>query len=72
MNEAKEGKEIALALPGVTFDRQLKETRALYADLSEAQFKQFKKNKELLSARELQVLEEIAQIKRKEHELWGA
>jgi len=72
VNEAKEGQEIALALPGVTFDRQLKETRALYADLSEAQFKQFKKNKELLSARELQVLEEIAQIKRKEHELWGA
>ncbi len=64
VNEAKEGQEIALALPGVTFDRQLKETRVLYADLSEVQFKQFKKNKELLSARELQVLEEIAQIKK--------
>ncbi len=72
LNEAKEGQEIALALQGVTFDRQLKETRVLYADLSEAQFKQFKKNKELLSAQELHVLVEIAQIKKKSYELWGA
>ncbi len=72
--EAMEGQELALALPGVTVDRQLtnRGIRYLYADLSEAQFKQFKKNKDLLSSAELAVLEEIAQLKRKKHELWGA
>lgn len=72
VTDATEGQELALALPGVTFDRQLKEIKFLYADLSETQFKQFKKNKDLLSAPELAVLEEIVQLKRKKHELWGA
>ncbi len=72
VSEATTGQELALALPGVTFDRQLKETKSLYADLSETQFKQFKKNKDLLSNAELSVLEEIAQIKRKKYELWGS
>lgn len=70
--EATEGQELAMALPGVTFDRQLKETKFLYVDITESQFKQFKKNKDLLSASELSVLEEIAQMKRKKHDLWGA
>lgn len=71
VNEATEGQECAAAFPGITFDRRLKETKYLYANISEAQYKQFKKNKELLSSSEIKVLEEIAQIKRKKREDWG-
>ncbi|PIN93444.1 translation initiation factor IF-2 [Candidatus Pacearchaeota archaeon CG10_big_fil_rev_8_21_14_0_10_31_24] len=71
VEEVNEGKEICMALPGVTFDRQLKDIKYLYADISESQFKQFKKNKEILSSNELKVLAEIADIKRKTNPLWG-
>jgi len=63
--EAKEGQELAIALPGIAFDRRLKDVKYLYADISESQFKQFKKNKELLSAGELKVLQEIVDIKKR-------
>lgn len=72
VQEASQGQELALSLPGVTFDRQLKTTRYLYANLSESQFKEFKKHKELLSSEELKVLAEIAEIKRKKNLTWGA
>lgn len=71
VEEAGEGMELAIAFPGVTFDRQLKETKFLYADISETQFKAFKKNKELLTSNELQVLQEIMQIKQRENAMWG-
>ncbi len=64
VNEAKEGQELALALPGVAFDRRLKDVKYLYANISDKQFKQFKENKELLSAGELKVLQEISVIKK--------
>lgn len=64
LQEAKEGQELAVALPGVAFDRRLKEVKYLYADVSQSQFKKFKENKELLSSKELSVLEEIAKIKK--------
>jgi translation initiation factor 5B len=71
VEEATEGMEIAIAFPGVTFDRQLKETKIIYADISESQFKTFKKNKELLTSSELQVLQEVMQIKQKNNPNWG-
>jgi len=71
VNEAKEGEELAVALPGIAFDRKLKEIKYLYADASEKQFKKFKENKDLLSANELKVLQEIADIKRRKNEKWG-
>lgn len=69
--EAKEGQEICISMPGTTFDRQLKDVKFLYANLSESQFKQFKKNKDLLSNSELKTLQEIADIKRKSRQDWG-
>ena len=57
---------MAIALPGIAFDRRLKDIKYLYAELSERQFREFKKNKDLLSASELRVLQEIADIKEKE------
>ncbi|HVY01986.1 MAG TPA: translation initiation factor IF-2 [Candidatus Nanoarchaeia archaeon] len=71
VEEATEGMEIAIAFPGITFDRQLKETKILYSDISESQFKTFKKNKELLTSSELQVLQEVMQIKQKSNPNWG-
>jgi hypothetical protein len=64
VDEAREGQELALALPGIMFDRKLKDVKYLYSNMSEKQFKKFRENKELLSASELKVLQEIAQIKK--------
>ena len=71
VDEASPGMEVSLSLPGVTFDRQLKETQYLYANISETQFKAFKKQKDLLSSDELRVLQEITLIKQKKNSGWG-
>jgi len=64
VDEASEGMEAAISLPGTTFDRQLKSSKFLYVDINERQFKEFKKNKDLLSSREISILQEIAVIKK--------
>jgi len=71
VQEAKQGQEIAISLPGITFSRQLKETKELYSNLTSKQFKEFKKNKDLLTQSEIQTLQKIAQIKRKNNPTWG-
>jgi len=71
LTEATQGMEIAISLPGVNFERQLKETNYLYSDMSDGQFKKFKDNKDLLTPEEMQVLQKIAQIKRKNNPGWG-
>ena len=71
VQEATEGMEIAMSLPGTNFERQLKETKYLYTDLGESQFRTFKKNKDILSQNEIKVLHEIAEIKRKKKSEWG-
>lgn len=71
VGEAEKGMEIAISLPGITFDRQLKNARYLYSQLTEKQFKDFKENKELLLGEEISILKEIADIKRREKATWG-
>lgn len=71
INEAEIGKEVAISLPGIIFDRVLFNSNYLYSDLTEQQFKKFKENKELLSQEEIQTLQKIAEIKRKNNPLWG-
>jgi len=71
IHEASKGKEVAISIPGVNFERQLQKDEMLYSNLSESQFKNFKKNKELLSQEEIRLLQEIAEIKRKAHVTWG-
>ena len=63
VQQATEGQELALALPGIAFDRKLADVKYLYADISDKQFKEFKKNKDLLSNQELKVLQELSVIK---------
>ncbi len=71
VNEAKQGMEVAISLPGVNFERQLKDKEFLYSDMGERQFREFKENKELLSKDEIDVLQKISQIKRKANQTWG-
>ncbi|MFH1787725.1 MAG: translation initiation factor IF-2 [archaeon] len=71
VQEAKEGIEVAVSIPGKNYERQLKDLEYLYSDISSSQFKTFKKNKDLLSENEKKVLQEIAEIKRQQKEDWG-
>ena len=71
VEEAFEGKELAVSIPGINFERRMKNTNFLYSDISESQFRNFKKNKDLLSSSELSILHEIAEIKRKSKADWG-
>ena len=63
MEEAGESVEVAISIPGINFERRLKDEQFLYSDIGEKQFKNFKKNKEFLLQKELQALQEIAEIK---------
>ena len=71
VEEAEEGKEIAISLTGTNFERQLSDKRYLYSQMSESQFKAFKKNKDLLTENEIKAIMEIAEIKRKRKSEWG-
>jgi len=64
VEEGLEGQELAMALSGITFDRRLKDVKYLYSDMGDKQFKKFKEHKDLLSASELKVLQELSVIKK--------
>ncbi|MEM4230713.1 MAG: translation initiation factor IF-2 [Candidatus Pacearchaeota archaeon] len=71
IESAEAGMEVAISVSGVTFDRQLKNVKYLFSDLSEEQFKEFKKNKDVLTSGDIKVLQEITNIKRREKPTWG-
>jgi len=71
VQEATEGMEVAVSMPGINFERVMKNKNLLYSDLGESQFRNFKKNKDLLSGAEMKALQELAEIKRKEKADWG-
>jgi translation initiation factor 5B len=71
IQEAGEGMEVAVSMPGINFERVMKNKNILYSDLGESQFRNFKKNKDLLSGNEMKALQEIAEIKRKTKADWG-
>lgn len=71
VEEAHEGMEVAISIPNVNFERQMKDRNFLYTDISESQFKNLKKNKDLLGQKEISLLHEIADIKRKTKADWG-
>ena len=71
MKRAEKGKEVAISLPGVNFERELTIGENLYSNLSEFQFRKFKESRELLTSDEKSVLIEIAEIKRKINSTWG-
>jgi len=71
VQEATKGQEVAISMPGVNFERQLTVGEPLYTNLSETEFRKFKKHKDLLSTEEKSILQEVAQIKRRENPTWG-
>jgi translation initiation factor 5B len=71
VSEATTGMEVAISIPNVTYDRQLKGKKFLYTNLGESQFREFKKNKDLLTGDDMQVLREIAELKRRTSPEWG-
>ncbi len=71
VSEAKKSQEVAISMPGINFERQLKVGESLYTNMGESQYRKFKEYKELLTSDEKSVLKEIAEIKRKALETWG-
>jgi translation initiation factor 5B len=72
IQEATEGMEVAISIPGVNFERELEDKEFLYSNITPNQFKNFKKNKDLLNQGEIKTLQEIAEFKRqKEGDEWG-
>jgi translation initiation factor 5B len=72
VEEATEPKELAISIPGINFERRMKNVEFMYSDITESQFRNFKKNKDLLSGKEISLLQEIAEIKRQEKADWGS
>tara|TARA_Y100000310_G_scaffold89923_1_gene87139 strand:- start:88243 stop:90024 length:1782 start_codon:yes stop_codon:yes gene_type:complete len=68
---AEQGKQLAMAMDGVTIGRQVNEGDFLYADIPEEDFRKLKEMKKHLSLVERNVLKEIAEIKRKNNPVWG-
>jgi len=72
VEEATEGMEVAISIPGVNFERKLKDKRYIYSEMSSKQFKSFKDNKDLLRSNELSALQEIKNIKQANDDNWGS
>jgi translation initiation factor 5B len=71
VEEANEGQEVALSISGINFERVLGNKKYLYTDISESQFRKFKKNKDILSPSEIKTLQDISEIKRQKNPEWG-
>ena len=71
LQEAEQGKQVAIAMPNIVIGRQLKENDVLYTDLTDHDFIRLKQLKRFLNDAEIEILKEIAEIKRKENKLWG-
>lgn len=67
----EKGKEVAISMPGVNFERELEVGNILYSNLSEYQFRKFKEYKDLLTSEEKTILQEISSIKRRLELTWG-
>jgi len=68
---ASEGMELAISVPGINFERRMRNVKVIYSNISENQFRNFRKNKDLLSGKEISLLQELAEIKRQEKADWG-
>ena len=71
VQECQEGMEVAISIPGLNYERELKDKQFLYSELGESQFRAFKKNKDLLCSNEIKALQEIAELKRRTKDDWG-
>ena len=71
LTELKAGERAAVSVEGITIGRQVKEGDTLFISMTETNFRALKAKKELLSKAEIDILKEIAEIKRKTKDTWG-
>ncbi|MEA3429657.1 MAG: translation initiation factor IF-2 [Nanoarchaeota archaeon] len=71
LSEIKAGKQVAFSMDNVTVGRQINENDILYAAIPEEDFKTLKELKKLLNNEQIEILKEIAEIKRKNNPVWG-
>ncbi len=71
LEKAESGKQVAVSMPKVTVGRQINENDILYSSIPEEDFKKLKNLKEFLTKEEIEVIKEIAEIKRKDNVVWG-
>ncbi|MFH1455982.1 MAG: translation initiation factor IF-2 [archaeon] len=71
LQKAEKGKQVAISIPGVVAGRQINEKDILLVDMNEKNFRRLKEHKKYLEPHEIEVLKELAEIKRKENPVWG-
>ncbi len=71
LSAANKGRQFAASFSDVTAGRQINEGDILFADINEEDFKRLKKLTKYLNSDEVNVLKEIAIIRRKNNPVWG-
>ncbi|MBN1544822.1 translation initiation factor IF-2 [Candidatus Woesearchaeota archaeon] len=71
LSVAEAGKQVAVSLTNVTVGRQINENDILYTGIPDTDFRKLKSLKQHLRKDEIDVMKEIAELKRKENPLWG-
>ncbi len=71
VDKAERGDQVAISMDGVTVGRQVNEDDILYTSITEDEFRKLKEMKKLLSKEEIEILKEIAEIKRRGNPVWG-
>lgn len=71
LKELNHGKSAAISVDDLVIGRHAQEDSVLYSFMGEENFRNLKKNSDLLSKDEINALKEIAEIMRKEDTLWG-
>ena len=71
IKEMKKNESYALSVNGMNIGRNVTESEILYSDITERQFRLLKDNKKFLNSDDIELLKEIAIIKRKSDETWG-
>ncbi|MBW2998956.1 translation initiation factor IF-2 [Candidatus Woesearchaeota archaeon] len=71
VSSVEKGKDCACSIDGLTIGRQANENDILYSSVPEEDFIKLKKLKHLLSKDELELMKEIALIKRDINPMWG-
>ncbi|MEM4500102.1 MAG: translation initiation factor IF-2 [Candidatus Woesearchaeota archaeon] len=71
LSEACRFDSVAISVTNAVYGRHFFEDDILYSEISENNFKKLKEFKRFLSEDEIEVLREIAEIKRKENPMWG-
>ncbi len=69
--KAVKNQAVAISIPEATVGRQIKEDMILYTNITQEEFRKLKELKDLLSNDQIEILKEIAEIKRKQNPLWG-